>query len=215
MSSPTKPVKKSKKRRSKTRDRILEVALHRFSYSGYDAVSTVDIAEEVGCSQPTVMYHFNTKKILWQAAMESLFEKIDAREYFNRDAFQKLDPVKKLEVVLRRFVLLCAKYPELGRVIFREGSEGGERLEWLLDELAKKNYTVTMEIFEAGVASGDMKQFHSLMLTLMMHGAGATLFNLSPLSSSLIGTSPFDEAIVEQQADMLVDVFMYGLVNRS
>jgi len=196
----------------KARERILESALTMFAYDGFDSVSTSDIAERAGCSQSAVMYHFSTKRLLWEAAMRKLFKRIDAHSYFDNEVYKDLGTDEKLRILLRRFVLISARFPELGRVIVREGVDRSDRLDWIFKELASQNYAVTEAIFEAGMKDGTLKSYPPAMLTLMMHGAGATLFNQASLSEHLVGKSPFDKEVVELQAEMLTDILLGGLL---
>ncbi|MCA2214330.1 TetR/AcrR family transcriptional regulator [Jidongwangia harbinensis] len=47
--------------RSKTRDEILSVAARQFAAAGFKGTSLQTIADEVGCSKATVLYHFDSK----------------------------------------------------------------------------------------------------------------------------------------------------------
>ncbi|MGB3738920.1 MAG: TetR/AcrR family transcriptional regulator [Pontixanthobacter sp.] len=197
------------------RARILDEALTQFAYNGFHAISTNDIAKACGCSQSVVMYHFDTKLILWQEAMRVLFGKIDAKHLFDRSIYKDLDALARLRVLLRRFVMVSARHPELGKVITRESIEGGERLDWLMRELATDSYSMFATIFTEGIAAGSMKDYPPELLTLMTHGAAATVFNLTSLSRRLLEHDPFDDDVRETQADMIVDILLDGLAVRS
>ena len=193
------------------RARILTEALNQFAYNGFHAVSTNDIAKACGCSQSVVMYHFDTKLTLWQEAMRLLFEKVGAKNLFDRSIYKDLDAMARLRVLLRRFVMISARHPELGKVITRESIEGGERLDWLMRELAADSYSMFASLFAEGIAAGRMKDYPPELLTLMVHGAAATVFNLTSLSRRLLTTDPFTDDIRETQADMIVDILLDGL----
>jgi AcrR family transcriptional regulator len=45
-----------------TRDRILDIALERFTVQGYDKTSLREIAEELGFSKAAIYYHFKSKE---------------------------------------------------------------------------------------------------------------------------------------------------------
>jgi TetR/AcrR family transcriptional regulator len=200
------------RRRGEGKQQILNASLAMFARFGFDGVSTADIAKRAGTSQSVVLYHFQTKDELWRAAMRLLFETVGINPRFEEGAYKDLDPVSRLRVLLRSFVLTSARHPELGRVIFWEGSTGGDRLNWLMEELARPNYAVFDAIFSEGVRQGALKSYPVTMLTLMAHGAAATIFNLSAISSSLTGQDPFDPQFVTHQADMVVDVLLTGLL---
>lgn len=197
--------------RGEGKQQILAAALKLFTDANYDAVSTANIAKEAGTSQSVVLYHFGTKIELWREAMRQLFQQIGVDARFESDAYKDLDPMARLRVLLRSFVLTSARHPELGRVIFQEGSVGGERLDWLMAELARPNYAVFERLFEEAIKKKLIKPYPAAMLTILAHGAAATFFNLSAVTRQLMNDDPFSPAMVERQADLTVDILLNGL----
>jgi AcrR family transcriptional regulator len=213
--APKRPTSRKKtvapRTRGEGKQQILAAALKLFANANYDAVSTADIAKEAGTSQSVVLYHFGTKIELWREAMRQLFQQIGVDARFESAAYKDLDPIARLRVLLRSFVLTSARHPELGRVIFREGSVGGERLNWLMDELALPNYAVFQRLFEEAIKKKLIKPYPAAMLTILAHGAAATFFNLSAVTRLLMDDNPFSREMVELQADIAVDVLLDGL----
>ena len=194
------------------RERILLTALDLFAEHGYEAISTNQIAQQAESSQSVILYHFENKLMLWQEAMRHLFARADVTTKFDNPLLKDLTPIDKFRVLVRSFVHFSARNPALGRVIFREGLNGGPRLTWLLDELGRTQYSVFVRAIEELVRNGTIKPVHPVMLTLMLHGAGATLFNLGPLSRALMDEDPFAPAIVQQQTDLLIELLFSGLL---
>jgi len=203
---------KEPKRRGGGKDRILAAALDLFSNLGFDAVSTADIAQQAGSSQSVVLYHFKTKDALWQAAMRDLFESVSVKPTFEGAMYKDLDTTSRLRVLLRSFVLTSARHPQLGRVINREGASSTERMKWLFEELARPNYAAFESILGEGIERGLFKSYPPAMLTLLAHGAAASLFNLQSVAEMLLGSDPFAQEVVELQADMVVDLLLNGLI---
>ncbi len=54
-----------------TRTRILGKAIEAFGDRGYDAVSLDDLAEQLGVRKQTILYHFGSKKELFEATIDS------------------------------------------------------------------------------------------------------------------------------------------------
>lgn len=59
-------------RRSDTRQRIIEEALHLFASNGYDAVSVSQIAQAVGIKAPSLYKHFPGKRAIFDAIVEHM-----------------------------------------------------------------------------------------------------------------------------------------------
>ncbi|MBW3094541.1 TetR/AcrR family transcriptional regulator [Bifidobacterium sp. 64T4] len=59
-------------RRSDTRQRIIEEALHLFASNGYDAVSVSQIAQAVGIKAPSLYKHFTSKRAIFDAIVEHM-----------------------------------------------------------------------------------------------------------------------------------------------
>lgn len=59
------------------REQILEAALHEFSHKGLHGGSTMNIAREVGISQPNIFRIFSTKHELFVAVLQRVFQKIE------------------------------------------------------------------------------------------------------------------------------------------
>ena len=199
-------------RRGDTRSRLLSAALRRFADHGYDIVTTADIAAECGVSQSVVLYHFATKENLWREAMRLLFARLEAHGPPTLTLLSDLDEIACLKIALRGLVETAARFPELGRVILREGSAGGERLEWLRRELLAPHYDAFTGFFAQAVASGKLRRCTPAMVMIMIHSAAAMLFNLAPLSERLLGRSPFDPDVIREQSDLLMNVFLLGLM---
>jgi AcrR family transcriptional regulator len=194
------------------RDEILREALSLFASHGFDAVTTGAIAKAVGVSQSVVLYHFETKDAVWRAAMERLFERVAIRSLVDQTAYKDLDIVARLRVALRRFVHISARHPELGRVVVTEATGGGPRFDWLFETYLRPTYEVYRQLFEDAMAAGRLKRHDPWLVMVMAHSAGAMLFNLSPMTERLLDASPFDAAVVDAQADLLVEMMLDGLV---
>jgi AcrR family transcriptional regulator len=61
-----------------TRDTILQAALERFARFGYLGSSIQQIADDVGTSKSSVLYHFDSKESLLEAAMQPTLDAVSA-----------------------------------------------------------------------------------------------------------------------------------------
>ncbi len=66
------------RRRGDTRERIQDVALERFTTSGYDQTSLREIAEDLGVTKAALYYHFRTKEEILDSLLEQVSTELDA-----------------------------------------------------------------------------------------------------------------------------------------
>ena len=64
---------------SDVKGRLLRVATRLFADRGYAGTSIQAIAEEVGITKPSLLYHFPSKQILREAVLENLLTRWEAR----------------------------------------------------------------------------------------------------------------------------------------
>ncbi len=195
-------------------DRILEAAIELFARNGFDGASTTEIALAAGVAQSVVLYHYTTKDELWYAAMDRLFDRVHSEFRRDHNVLQDLSSIDRLKVWIRQFVLTSAAHPELGRVVMREGTSGGPRLKWLISRHLGADYDLYEMHFRKAMDEGRIRQYPTLPLTILVHAAASMLFNLTPLVEAVYGRSPFDDEVVTDQADMVLDIIFNGLMTR-
>lgn len=197
--------------RSGAQDEILDAALLMFSQHGFDGVSTAAIAKAVGLSQSVILYHFETKDAVWRAAMQRLFDRVAIGSLVDQAAYKDLDPLSRVRIALRRFVHTSARYPALGRVMLSEATSGGTRFDWLYESYLRPTYEVYRQLFSDAIEAGMLKPHDPYLVMMFAHSGAAMLFNLAPMTERLLGRSPFDEATIEAQSDLVVDALLDGL----
>ena len=77
MSSAT-PARTQTERADQTRARILEAAVLEFSANGMAGARTEQIAEAAGVNKALLYYYFNSKQALYDAALESVADRVVA-----------------------------------------------------------------------------------------------------------------------------------------
>jgi len=196
-------------------ERILDAAIELFSRNGFDGTSTTEIGLKAGVAQSVVLYHFATKDELWHAAMDRLFARVHSEFRRDRNVLQDLSSVDRIKVWIRQLVFTSAAHPELGRVIMSEGAAGGPRLKWLISRHLGVDYELYELNFRRAMHDRAIRKYPTLPLTILVHAAASMLFNLGPLVETVYGRSPFDDEVVADQADMVVDILFNGLLHRA
>ncbi len=100
-----------------TADRILDAAVAEFAGRGFDGARLKDIAEVAGITRPSLLYHFETKELLYAATMgraaqqlsEMIFGAIGAQGSF-RD---------RVHFLVEGFLAFAKTHPEVCRLMLR------------------------------------------------------------------------------------------------
>lgn len=196
------------------RHRILMAALQEFADRGYEGATTAEIARRAGVTQPLVHYHFASKEALWKAAVDDLFDRLVRSFGGALDDLADVGTEQRLKVLLRRFVRFTAEHPELARVLAREGSRGGPRLEWLAERHVRPLHDHFRTAFETGKQAGVIKDLPAEFVMFMLMGASAHLFVATGMARQLHGLDVTDARTIETHGSTLIEVLFHGLVSR-
>jgi len=77
------------------KEQILKLATEMFSRDGYDKVTVKQLADGCGITEPAIYRHFQSKEAIYTAVLESLRERMEYKELFDR-----LEKENELEVIL-------------------------------------------------------------------------------------------------------------------
>jgi AcrR family transcriptional regulator len=123
--------------------RILNAAEHAFGRAGYLGTSLEDIATAVGIRSPSLLYHFETKAVLYSAVIHQLLGALrdDLWEVLAQAGSYE-DRVVRLMTAFLKFV---EARPAFAPIVLREIIDGqgpvreiiGEQLVPILDEVAR------------------------------------------------------------------------------
>ena len=96
---------------------IFKTAVRLFAFQGYEATTTLQIAKEVGVTEPAVFYHFKSKNDFFSTVLEKA-----AKAYLDRIDALVLDgqaPFESLESLIRTHFAIVAEEPEFMRILLR------------------------------------------------------------------------------------------------
>jgi TetR/AcrR family transcriptional regulator len=182
------------------RARILAAALRVFASHGFEGSSLRQIATEADAQHQLVVYHFKTKDALWRAVIASIFEE-SWREQGPLDYWaarlKTVGPAVALREMLRAFANFSAQHPQFQRMLSFEGAEDNQRLEWLIQTIARPHFELSVAAIraaqEAGLAHpGDPGRLHYAVIAIITHSVTyAKEFRL------MTGLDPFSAKQVE------------------
>lgn len=124
--------------KSTTRLAILEAAIQVFARLGYSGTNFREITALCGAQRSLILYHFQNKATLWQAAAEEIERRFNG-------AFDSVYTEQKYtsDRETARYALACfldalCEVPEYGQIYLREGATDGPRMEWLSRHFAPR-----------------------------------------------------------------------------
>lgn len=184
-----------------TRARILEAAIELFSELSFDGATTREIAARAGVTQPLLNYHYRSKDELWQAAVDSLFDRLAAVMAARTEGLRGVDEVTSAKLLIREFVTFSARNPQLHRIISQESKSDGPRMDYLVEHHIRPLYDGTVEMFERLARDGQVPPIPAPHLYYILTGAGPTMFVLAPECRRLSGLEPASDDVIEAHAD--------------
>ena len=96
---------------------IFKTAVRLFATQGYEATTTLQIAKDVGVTEPAVFYHFRSKNAFFLTVLEAA-----ARAYLNHIDALALDgkaDLESLEALIRIHFSIVKEEPEFMRILLR------------------------------------------------------------------------------------------------
>lgn len=189
-----------------TQERLLGAAIASFSRLGYDASSTRQIEATAGVKRGLIAYHFGTKEALWKAAAAWTFDRAESELLDAERGAADIDPVARLRYFVRVFVRFAARYPEVNRLMVREGMDNDWRMEWLVENAARPWYEKLRRLFQEAQNLGAAPAMEFVHFYYILTGAGALIFSLAPEAEQLAGIDPYDESVVSAHSNALADL---------
>jgi TetR/AcrR family transcriptional regulator len=184
-----------------TRDRIVAAAVDLFSERSFDGATTRDIATRAAVAQPLLNYHFHSKEVLWQAAVDSLFDLLNQAMDERASGLRGVDEITRAKLIVREFITFSARNPQLHRIIMQESKADGSRMDYLVDQHVRPIYERTIEIFESLSRLGAVPNVPAPHLYYILTGAGPTMFVLAPECRRLSSLDPSADDVIEAHAD--------------
>lgn len=187
--------------RTETRDRLADVGLHVFSTVGYDGASLRDIERQAGVSRGLVAHHFGTKDALWKECVGRLMQEFYEELTEVRDLLTDVSAAERARLMQKVYVRFVARHPEYPRLILLAGTDGSDRVQWLVDTWRR----VTVALFEdtAGFRTTDAARHAAAHYAFV--GAASYIFAVGEEVRSLFGVDPTDSDFVESFADLIVE----------
>ena len=168
----------------RTRKAILDAAEELFSAHGYEGASLDAIGEGAGIQGTAILYHFPSKRALYEATLDRIFTPLLAELNEMLTGPEAVDA--RLESAVEAIVSFASVHPNAPRLLLREtASPGGDAVEIIEAKAA----TSTAGIMEAFATQSRDHDVDPLMVANIIVGAVCFYFVGPP---SLAGGRSYD-----------------------
>lgn len=169
------------------------------------------IARRTGVTQPLINHHFGTKRGLWRAVLEWIFE--DVRAEYAGALNSELPLRRQVLEMARQTVYVFARRPELARIVNTETNHPSEAFDELSSRYLEPVIALTQGVMhraiEEGVLRPDADPRH---LHFVIVGAAMQPFTEPEIARRAFGLEPFSEDFIERHADNLCAMVEAGLL---
>lgn len=155
------------------RTRILEAALEVFAEVGFEGGRTRDIARRAGVSQPLLGYHFESKDLLWRAAVDEGFARAREALAAGRREVGSADRQGRLRASLRSYLAFLAGQPHLLGIITLESRRATERTTWMVQTHIEPMFRAMADLLDDLVAEGALPAVDPVAFWYLVNAAGA------------------------------------------
>jgi AcrR family transcriptional regulator len=190
-------VRRRQSRAIETRAKILKAAIAEFADKGFEGTSTRVIAEHADVRHALLIYHFQSKRGIWEAVMTDVLSSF--RDTFDHRlaGLAGVDDITKLQLLHADFIRMAAARPELHWLMSHEAGKGGDRIDWIAENLLG-NFTTWTTLIDSAQQAGCYVAGNPLHLHYVFIGAAARIFMLAGEVKLITGRSPFDADFIEE-----------------
>lgn len=194
------------KRGEEVRERILSAALECFGAFGFEGTSTRAVAERADVTHTLVLYHFQSKDLLWIATMEAALAKYGGAVKENLDQAAERSAKDTLANFIDQFVRMSARQPQIHRILTAEGNQATPRLEWIVEHFIRWHFTTVRDLIRRGQIEGTVRECDPARLYYLIIGAGGTPFTLATEYKAMTGRDVFSEAEILRNIAFIYEI---------
>jgi AcrR family transcriptional regulator len=193
---------------TKLREEILEATERLLIRTGSaDAVSIRDIAEEIGCTPPSIYLHFEDKDALVFAVCERIFE---ALQEVSHSAIEGVDdPIEAVRRCGRAYVRFGLEHPEQYRIMFMSRAQDSMGLMFTERLQRASGFNRVVTLAQRGIDEGMFPDQDAFFLACGLWSA------VHGITSLLIAKPWFPWPETERLIDHCIDTHCEGLMRKK
>lgn len=191
-------------------EHIRRVAARRFAEHGFDGTSLQAIADEVGITKPSLLYHYPSKETLRQAVLDDVFA------HWQRTLPQLLDAVtsgeRRFEALTEELIRFFRADPNRARLVMREILDRPDEFQRDVSPALRTWVALIAEYIRKGKKSGELHpdvdgEAYVLHVIVAVIASVAAL----PALAAVLQPQPTSEPTTERHLRELVRLVRTGL----
>lgn len=188
-----------------TRERLIEASIDVFSHHGFDGTSLSAIAKEAGVTQPTLNYHFGTKRKLYQDVIRHCGSQWVAAIAVGDD-LRDLSRLDSLRVVLRRLGQVIVGQEVVTRLMLQASMH--PKFEGEVEEALRPGVEALTDLLKGLMAAGTLREVPPYVFISMFVDVLITTAGVERVKSPLYGEDFSDPAVLDSLIDHLIDMLL-------
>ena len=189
-------------RPTSSRARILLAARTEFAERGFDGVPLQAIAARAGVRQPTLLYHFESKELLYRAVIESVVDEWAAET--ERAISTGLLGFAQVAALVEAAFRLFERNGDFVRILRREAIEGGGRMEEQMAEFLRPFLDDAVRFLRREMRAGRLRRHDPVELMQLCYGTVLTYFSDARFRANLVGEDPLGTAALRRHRRALL-----------
>jgi TetR/AcrR family transcriptional regulator len=210
VSTETLPLNREQQRQS-TRGAVIHAAIRLFAARGFDGTSLPAVAEAAGIAVPLIIYHFKSKLLLWRAAVDAVYARIDLHLASHAPAIAAAVGIARYRAHIRAHLAALAAHPEYMRILFLEGMQASDRLDWLVATHQADATARLTALIAVAQADGLLPAMDVNHAKFILSGAFSLPIVLAAEYRLVDGTDALSPAFLERHIDACLALLMPGL----
>jgi len=178
---------------------LLQHAREAFAERGFAGASLAHIAECAGIRKASLFHHFESKDALYLEAIGTTLAPIG--QLVAEAAVSAGDFVARLDSLSVGIARALGGEPVAARLLFRELVDRGRFLHGPGAVVVEQVLGAGQAFLQAGMDEGAIQPGNPAHLMMTLVGVHLAFFAAPDLSESMLGQSPFDEAVVADRAE--------------
>jgi TetR/AcrR family transcriptional regulator len=194
--------------RQATRQAVLDAAIKIFAARGFDGTTMPSITAECGIPVPLMVYHFKSKEQLWRDCVNEVYRRLDAHLVQYEAEIEAAQGYEFFRARIRAQIKALAAEPEYMRILFQEGTQHSERLEWLVENHQRRITKGITDLIERAQAEGFLPDMDVIHAKFILSGAFSFPIVLAAEYRLIDGVDPESDAFIERHVDLCMRLFM-------